>query len=222
MVKVQSTQVQTDRVLTVPNLLSLMRLLGVPLFLWLILVPKADGWAVLLLAVSGITDWLDGVIARRFNQISRVGQLLDPLADRLYIIATLVGLLIRGIIPWWLVAILVARDLIMAIVLARLKGRGIVGLPVHFIGKLATFALLYAFPLLLLGDGEGPWATAARVVGWAFVIWGTVLYWWAAVLYIEQARRILGGTQGDGGRGSGDWQSFDGTAHGISPSGPAA
>lgn len=222
MVKVQSTQVQTDRVLTVPNALSLLRLLGVPLFLWLILVPQADGWAVVLLIVSGITDWLDGVIARRFNQISRVGQLLDPLADRLYIIATLVGLLIRGIIPWWLVAILVLRDLIMAVVLARLKGRGIVGLPVHFIGKLATFALLYAFPLLLLGDGEGPWATAARVVGWAFAIWGTVLYWWAAVLYIEQARRILSGGDGPAAPKVTGVQSLGNSSSGVSPAGPAA
>lgn len=191
MVKVQETEVQTDRVLTVPNLLSMLRLIGVPVFLWLILVPEADGWAVILLGVSGITDWLDGWVARRYNQISRVGQLLDPIADRLYILATLIGLLIRGIVPWWFVVVLLSRDVVMAVVLARLKQRGIVGLPVHFIGKLATFALLYAFPLLLLGDGDTSWAMAARVIGWAFAIWGTALYWWAGLLYIEQARRIL-------------------------------
>jgi cardiolipin synthase len=190
-VEVQETQVTSDRVLTLPNVLSFARLLGVPVFLWLILVPEADGWAIALLVVSGITDWLDGFLARRWNQITRVGQLLDPIADRLYILATLFGLLLRDIIPIWLVVLLVSRDLVMAVVLLLLKRRGITGLPVHFIGKAATFNLLYAFPLLLLGDGTGTIAEICRIFGWAFAIWGTALYWWAGVLYIEQARRIL-------------------------------
>ena len=193
--EVQKTQITTDRVFTVPNLLSMARLLGVPLFLWLILVPQADGWAVLLLLVAGATDWLDGYLARKWNQISRLGQLLDPIADRLYILATLIGLLLRDIIPWWLVALLVSRDIVMAAVLAVLKRRGITGLPVHFIGKAATFNLLYAFPLLLLGDGPGTFALVCKVLGWAFAIWGTALYWWGAVLYIEQARRIMSATR---------------------------
>ena len=190
--EVQETEVQTDRVLTVPNLLSMLRLVGVPLFLWLILVPKADGWAVVLLALAGISDWADGKIARRWNQISRVGQILDPLADRLYILATLVGLLIRGIIPWWLVAVLVGRDIVLGIVLFILKrSRGVTGLPVHFIGKAATFCLLYAFPLILLGAGEGSLALVCKIFGWAFALWGTGLYLWAAVLYLEQAARLF-------------------------------
>lgn len=196
--EVQETEVQTDRVLTVPNLLSFLRLLGVPLFLWLILVPKADGWAVVLLAFAGISDYLDGKIARRWNQISRVGQLLDPLADRLYIFATLIGLLIRGIIPWWLVAILVGRDVVLGIVLFVLKRtRGITGLPVHFIGKAATFCLLYAFPLILLGAGDGTFALVCRVIGWAFALWGTGLYLWAAALYLAQARQLMSMQTGD-------------------------
>ncbi len=189
--EVQETRVQSDRVFTVPNVLSALRLLGVPLFLWLILVPQADGLAILLLAVSGFTDWLDGYLARRWNQITRLGQLLDPIADRLYILATLVGLLLRGIVPWWFVVILLSRDVVMAVVLWVLKRRGVVGLPVHFLGKAATFNLLYAFPLLLLGDGNGWWAQPALVFGWAFAVWGTALYWWAGVLYIGQARRIM-------------------------------
>ena len=188
---VQSTEVTTDRILTVPNVLSFLRLLGVPLFLWLILVPQADGWAVLLLIVSGITDWLDGKIARATGQISKLGQLLDPLADRLYIIATLIGLLLRGIIPWWLVALLLLRDLMLLTTLPALRRRGLSALPVHFLGKAATFNLLYAFPLLLLGAGDSPVATVAKVVGWAFVIWGTALYWWAGILYLDQVRRLV-------------------------------
>jgi cardiolipin synthase len=194
-VDVQETEVQTDRVLTIPNMLSFLRILGVPVFLWLVLVPEADGWAVALLMVSGFTDWLDGTIARATGQISRLGQLLDPIADRLYIAATLVGLAIRAIIPWWLVALLLGRDLVLAVVLAVLKGRGVTGLPVHFLGKAATFCLLIGFPLLLLGAtaaGTGlSVADVSRVVGWAFAIWGTGLYWWAGVLYLVQARQIL-------------------------------
>jgi len=179
----------------VPNALSFLRLLGVPLFLWLILVPQADGWALVVLLVAGFTDWLDGKIARATHSISRLGQLLDPLADRLYIAATLVGLAIREIVPWWLVILLLARDVVVGLYLVALKRLGITGLPVHFLGKAATFNLLYAFPLLLLGDGaDAPgvdYHDVARVVGWAFAIWGTALYWWAGLLYIEQARRIL-------------------------------
>ena len=188
---VQATEVTTDRVLTVPNALSFLRLLGVPLFLWLILGPQADGWAIVLLVVAGVTDWLDGTIARATGQISRLGQLLDPLADRLYIVATLVGLLLRGIIPWWLVALLLLRDLVLLATVPALRARGLTALPVHFLGKAATFNLLYAFPLLLLGDGDSPVAFAATVVGWAFVIWGTALYWWAGILYLEQVRRLV-------------------------------
>ena len=192
---VQETEIQTDRIFTIPNLLSFARLLGVPVFLWLILVPHADVWAIILLVVSGFTDYLDGKIARATGQISRLGTLLDPLADRLYIAATLIGLAIREIVPWWLVVLLLARDAILAVVMALLKRRGIIGLPVHFLGKAATFNLLYAFPLLLLGDGATGTsltvADVARDVGWAFAIWGTALYWWAGLLYIEQARRIL-------------------------------
>ena len=193
--EVQSTEVQTDRVLTVPNILSALRLLGVPLFLWLILVPEADWLAIVVLAVAGFTDWLDGYLARKWHQISRVGQLLDPVADRLYILATLIGLLLRGIVPLWFVVLLVSRDVIMSVVLAVLKRRGVTGLPVHFLGKAATFCLLYAFPLLLLGDGTGWLADTAKIVGWAFAVWGTALYWWAAVLYVGQARRILAATR---------------------------
>lgn len=192
--RVQETRIQSDRILTAPNVISFIRLLGVPLFLWLILVPHADGWAIVVLVTAGFTDWLDGYVARRTGQITRLGELLDPVADRLYIAATLVGLWLRGIVPWWLVVVLLGRDVVLALVLVALKRRGVTGLPVHFLGKAATFNLLYAFPLLLLGDGTtvpGSGADLARIVGWAFVIWGTALYWWAGLLYIEQARRVL-------------------------------
>lgn len=182
--------VPTDRVLTVPNALSALRLAGVPLFLWLVLGPEADGWALLVLAVSGFTDWLDGWLARRLGQVSRLGRLLDPAVDRLYILATLTGLTLRGIVPAWLTALLVARDVVLAGSLPVLRRHGYGPLPVHYLGKAATFNLLYAFPLLLLADGDGAVADLARVVGWAFALWGTALYWWAGVLYLVQVRRL--------------------------------
>jgi cardiolipin synthase len=184
----------TDRVWTLPNLLSMLRLLGVPVFLWLVLGPRADGLAVLVLVVAGFTDWLDGQLARAWHQRSRLGQMLDPVADRFYILATLIGLAIREIIPWWLVVILVARDCMIALLVPVLRTRGYSSLPVHFLGKAATFSLLYAFPLVLLGAGDGTWALLARVVGWAFALWGTGLYWWAGWLYLAQTVSLVRST----------------------------
>jgi cardiolipin synthase (CMP-forming) len=182
------------RVWTVPNAISVARLIGVPVFLWLVLGPRtrtADWWAVGLLIASGASDWLDGKLARALNQQSRLGQLLDPAADRLYIVATLIALAIRAIIPWWLVGLLAAREVLMAVVLSVLRRRGWGTLQVSFVGKAATLALLYAFPLLFLGAHDTSYAEGCRVAGWAFAIWGSALYWCAGYLYIVQARRLL-------------------------------
>jgi cardiolipin synthase len=191
--------VDTDRLLTVPNGLSLLRLCGVPVVLWLILGPQADVAAVVVLAVSGATDWLDGYIARRWHQRSRLGQMLDPLADRLYILATVLGLALRGLIPWWLVVALIARDAVIALLVPVLRTRGYSALPVHFLGKAATFCLLYAFPLILLGAASAPWAIVPRVLGWAFALWGTGLYWYAALLYVHQTYELIRSTPRTGG-----------------------
>ena len=187
---VPGEQVQTDRVLTLPNVLSALRLLGVPVFLWAIL-RHHDVLALVLLVASGVTDYLDGKIARHYGLISRVGQLLDPIADRLYIVATLLGLGWREIIPWWVVVVIFAREAFMLVVVLIAKRHGWNGLPVHFVGKAATFNLLYAFPLLLLADGSGTWAEVARPVGWGFAWWGMVLYWVAGILYAVQLQGLL-------------------------------
>jgi cardiolipin synthase len=189
------------RVWTLPNLLSMARLAGVPLFLWLVLVPEADGWALGLLMLSGITDYLDGYLARKLDQTSALGEILDPVADRLYILAVVIGLALREIIPWWVALILPLRDLLLWGLVPLLRTRGYSALPVHFLGKAATFNLLYAFPLLLLGDGTGVVASLAEVFGWAFAIWGIGLYWWAGVLYAWQVRRLLADTERHAGVG---------------------
>ncbi|MEV4257411.1 CDP-alcohol phosphatidyltransferase family protein [Spirillospora sp. NPDC049652] len=180
----------TDRIWTVPNLLSFARLLGVPLFLWLVLAGQ-DWWALGVLVFAGLSDWLDGKLARALNQTSRLGTVLDPAADRLYIFATLVGLTAREVIPLWLLLALVAREAALTPIVPVMRRLGYSGtLPVHFIGKAGTMCLLYAFPLLLVGDHHGWWATSARVGGWAFAIWGVGLYWWSAVLYWAQTLQL--------------------------------
>ena len=183
----------TDRILTVPNLLSFLRLLGVPLFLYLLLVVESDGWALVVLAVSAITDWADGKLARMLDQYSRLGELLDPAADRLYILAALIGFVIRGFIPWWWAALIIGRDVVLAATLPLLKRYGFTALPVHYLGKAATFCLLYGLPFLLLGQ-----STSGSVVGqvalpiaYAFIAWGTVMYLWAGAIYLGQVGWII-------------------------------
>ena len=186
-----------DRIVTWPNALSALRLAGVPVFLWLVLgprTPEADLIACAILGLAGLSDWLDGKLARMLNQQSRLGAVLDPAADRLYIAATVIALAIRGIIPWWLFAAIAARELCVGISLLVLKQRTpYSALQVSFVGKTATLCLMYAFPLLFLGDHGGTAAEVVRVVGWAFAIWGIALYWWAAMLYVTQVRDLVKG-----------------------------
>ena len=185
-----SVEQPSAQVWTVPNLISFGRLLLVPVFAFLI-VAEYDYWALAVLAVSGVTDFLDGWLARRWNQVSDLGAKLDPAADRLYILSTLLGLAYRDFIPWWLVGAVVARDVVLFGMIPFLKRLGLEALPVHYLGKAATFNLLYAFPLILLGEGSNTLADVARPLGWAFAWWGIALYWWAGALYFVQLHRLL-------------------------------
>lgn len=186
-----------ERIVTWPNALSALRLAGVPVFLWLVLGPRTattDVVAAGILGLAGVTDWLDGKLARMLNQQSQLGQILDPAADRLYIAATVVALAVRGIIPWWLFAAIAAREIFVGMSLLVLKQRTrYSALQVSFVGKAATLCLMYAFPLLFLGDHDGTAAEVVRVIAWAFAIWGTALYWWAATLYVTQVRDLVKG-----------------------------
>lgn len=180
----------SDRIWTIPNVLSFLRLLGVPLFLWLVLVPQADVWAFVVLVLAGASDWVDGALARALNQRSKLGILLDPLADRLYIAATLIGLAIRGLVPWWLVIGLAARDVMLLGMVPLLRRHGRLALPVTYVGKAATFCLLWGFPLLLLSGLDSWVGTVALACGWAFALWGTALYWWAGIRYVQQGLQL--------------------------------
>lgn len=183
----------SSRIWTVPNVLSMLRLAGVPLFLYWALVTEQDGRAILLLMAAGASDYFDGLIARRWQQFTRLGQLLDPAADRLYILATLLALVVRDGLPLWWALTLIGRDVVLACFLPVLRRAGHGPLPVHFLGKAATFNLLYAFPMLLAAvpGNEGLLADVFRPMGWAFATWGSVLYLWAGVLYVVQVRQVL-------------------------------
>jgi len=180
-----------NRVLTVPNALSAIRLALIPVFVYLLLVAHANGWAVAILMLSGASDWADGMIARRMNQSSRLGVLLDPAVDRLYIVTVPVAMALIGIVPWWFVITLLARDALLAATLPALRSRGLSALPVTYVGKAATFALMSGFPLVLLGMWDTLWGRVLGACGWAFLIWGMYMYLWAFVLYAVQMTLVL-------------------------------
>jgi cardiolipin synthase len=180
----------SSRIVTVPNILSLLRLLLIPVFL-VLLVLGHFGWALLLIAVSAITDFVDGYVARHFNQVSRLGQLLDPAVDRLFILSTLIGLGYVDVLPWWLVAVIIGRDLLLLVLGVVLANHRFGPLPVHHLGKMGTFAILFAMPVLLAAAAFPDVAAVALPLGWAAAIWGVFLYWWAGVAYILQAARMI-------------------------------
>lgn len=181
-----------DRVLTVPNVLSVIRLVLVPVFLYLLLVADATAWAVAILMFSGASDWADGKIARLYdNQSSRLGELLDPAVDRIYMVVVPVSLALAHVIPWWVVALLLGRDVVLAGTLPLLRSRGLSALPVTYIGKAATFALMSGLPLVLLGQFDGQWSRVVLAIGWGFLIWGMAMYLWSGVLYLIQVAMVM-------------------------------
>ncbi|WP_235492550.1 MULTISPECIES: CDP-alcohol phosphatidyltransferase family protein [unclassified Leifsonia] len=180
----------TNRIWTVPNVLSMLRLVLVPFFLGYLIVGDYIT-ALVILVISSFTDFLDGFVARRFNQISRLGQLLDPAADRLYLFASILGLAAGGLVPWWLVAVIVGRDVFLALLGILLANHGFGPLPVHQLGKVATFALFLGLPVLMLGAAFPVTAAVALPIGWAITLWGVFLYWWAGIIYAIETGRVI-------------------------------
>jgi cardiolipin synthase (CMP-forming) len=183
--------VASNRIWTIPNVISFIRLLGVPLFLYLLLGPHHDVAAVIVLAIGGTTDWVDGFVARRMNSVSRLGELLDPFADRLYILATLIGFTVRGVVPYWLTGALLLREAVLAVALLVLRRHGYGPPPVHYVGKTGTFVLLTAFPAILLARAVPSIDSWMGPIGWGFAWWALALYWAAGVLYLVQTARLL-------------------------------
>lgn len=176
---------------TWPNAITGVRALGIPLFIYLALWPQADGWAIFVLAVGGATDYFDGKLARALGQESKLGEILDPTIDRLYIFATLIVLYLRDAIPLWLILTLIIRDAALALVTLVLTAKGKPALKVTFMGKAATFNLLYAFPFLLLALSDSLIGEIAFILGWAFAIWGAALYVATGVSYFLTALRAI-------------------------------
>lgn len=180
---------------SIPNMLSILRLLLVPVFL-ILLIHEYFLWALIVLAFASFTDWLDGQIARRFNQETALGKVLDPAADRLFILSTLIGLTLNGNIPAWFALVIVLRDVLILLGIPALRKLGYKALPVHFLGKSGTFALLYALPLMLLVD---VWPEAQFIVlplAWGFAWWGLALYWLSGFIYLHQLRDLISHQKG--------------------------
>jgi cardiolipin synthase len=179
-----------SRVWTIPNVLSMLRLALVPFFLVLIVIGDYFG-ALVVLVIASFTDLLDGYLARRLGQVTRLGELLDPAADRLYIFAALVGLAANGLVPWWIVVIIVARDVFLLVLGVVLANHGYGPLPVHQLGKVATFALFFGVPVIMLGLAFPAVLPISEPIGWAITLWGAFLYWWAGVIYAIETVRVI-------------------------------
>lgn len=186
----ESTGAAESRIWTIPNLLSMLRLALVPPFLVLIIVGDYVA-ALIVLIIASLTDLLDGFLARRLNQVTRLGQLLDPAADRLYIFAALLGLAANGLVPWWIVIVIVARDVFLLVLGVVLANHGYGPLPVHQLGKVATFALFFGVPVIMLGLAFPAVQPVSEPAGWAITLWGAFLYWWAGVIYAIETARVI-------------------------------
>ncbi|NYD65923.1 CDP-alcohol phosphatidyltransferase family protein [Agromyces atrinae] len=179
-----------SRVWTVPNVLSMLRIALVPVFLAFIVAGEYLG-ALIVLVTASLTDLADGYLARRLNQVTRLGQLLDPAADRLYIFATLIGLAWREFVPWWIVVVIVGRDVLLAVLGVVLANHGYGPLPVHTLGKVATFALFFGLPVIMLGAAFPELSAVSLPLGWALTLWGAFLYWWAGAIYALETFRVI-------------------------------
>jgi cardiolipin synthase (CMP-forming) len=186
----ESAGAAESRIWTIPNLLSMLRLALVPPFLVLIVVGDYVA-ALIVLVVASFTDMLDGYLARRLRQVTRLGQLLDPAADRLYIFAALVGLAANDLVPWWIVVVIVGRDVFLLVLGVVLANHGYGPLPVHQLGKVATFALFFGVPVIMLGLAFPAVQPISEPVGWAITLWGAFLYWWAGVIYAIETARVI-------------------------------
>ncbi|AMM32278.1 CDP-diacylglycerol--glycerol-3-phosphate 3-phosphatidyltransferase [Sinomonas atrocyanea] len=199
-------QTETDAVLTLPNVITILRFLGVPLFMWLVLGPREYGWAVVVLAVMGSTDWVDGYIARRLGQTSTLGRVLDPAADRLALLAVALTLVLAGVVQWWYLAALLVPDVALGIA-SLFYFHSHPDLPVSKVGKVRTALLLVGTPLLVLSKLALPGASLYSAVAWSLLVLGLLGHWVAAMDYfraiVVKGRPIRKGRRGDGGREAG-------------------
>jgi cardiolipin synthase len=180
-----------DRILTVPNVITLVRLLCIPLYLWLLFGAHRQIAAAVLLAVLGATDWVDGFVARRYGQVSTFGKVLDPTADRILVGTAVISIMIYGAVPLWFGLATIAREVLVSAMVLLLASLGAARIDVLWVGKAGTFGLMFAYPTFLLGYGTADWQEPIRIIGWVTGLIGLALAWWAAGSYIAPARRAL-------------------------------
>lgn len=187
-----------DKVVTAANAITAVRLLGLPLFVWLMVGPRAYGMAFLTLVVVGCTDWVDGYVARRFDQVTRLGQMIDPLIDRALLATAGITLAAQGILPWWVIGAIVLRD-VGLLAAAAVLFRGNPGIPVTRLGKFATACLLIGIPGFLLGVMDWSGAEVFAAIGWLFTTVGLLTYYIAGIMYARTARQVLAAARTDNG-----------------------
>jgi len=184
-------EAELARVLTAPNLITLVRLLCIPLFLWVLFGLHRQTDAAVLLAALGATDWVDGFVARRYHQVSTVGKVLDPVADRILVVTAVIAIIVHGAVPVWFGAATIAREVLVSGAVLLLASLGAARIDVLWIGKAGTFALMFAYPAFLLSYGSASWQGPIRVVAWVTGLVGLALAWVAAASYVPVARRAL-------------------------------
>ena len=180
-----------DRILTAPNVITMVRLLCIPIFLWLLFGAHRQTAAAVLLAVLGATDWVDGFVARRYGQVSTLGKVLDPTADRILVGTAVISIMVYGAVPLWFGLATIAREVLVSAMVLLLAALGAARIDVLWVGKAGTFGLMFAYPTFLLGDGTASWQEPIRVIAWVTGLIGLALAWWAAGSYIAPARRAL-------------------------------
>ncbi|HXQ18787.1 MAG TPA: CDP-alcohol phosphatidyltransferase family protein [Acidimicrobiales bacterium] len=184
-------EVGLDRVLTAPNVITMIRLLCLPLFLWLLFGAHRQALAAWLLAVLGATDWIDGFVARRWHQVSTLGKVLDPVADRLLVGTAVIAVIVHGAVPLWFGLATIVRELLVAGCTLLLASLGARRIDVLWVGKAGTFGLMFAYPAFLWGHGTAGWQDPVRIFAWVAGIGGLTLAWVAAFSYVGPARRAL-------------------------------
>jgi cardiolipin synthase len=179
------------RILTAPNVITMVRLACIPVFLWLLFGAHRQTAAAILLAALGATDWVDGHVARRFHQVSTLGKVLDPVADRILVGTSVIAIIVYGAVPVWFGVATVAREAVVSVAVLVLASLGAKRIDVLWVGKAGTFALMFSYPAFLLGHGTAHWQTPIRDIAWVTGIIGLVLAWIAAGSYIPVARQAL-------------------------------
>ena len=179
------------RIFTAPNGITFVRLACIPLFVWLLFGAHEQTAAAILLAVLGATDWVDGFVARRFHQVSTLGKVMDPMADRVLVGTGVIAILVYGAVPLWFGLATIAREVLVSAMVLLLAALGAARIDVLWVGKAGTFGLMFAYPTFLLGYGDAGWQEPIRVIGWVTGIVGLTLAWIAAGSYIAPARQAL-------------------------------